>query len=114
MTTLEPGASDAFTHGRVVSPRATAFCASRPAATSTDGFDVFVQLVMAAITTEPWRSSEPIGSVAAGAEATSAAVAAPLAFGLISDGSAASNDFLASNRRTRSCGRLGPATDGST
>ena len=31
----------------------TAFFASRPAATITDGFDVFVQLVIAAITTEP-------------------------------------------------------------
>ena len=33
--------------------RATAFRATRPAATMTEGFDVLVQLVMAAITTEP-------------------------------------------------------------
>ena len=53
MTTFDPGARLAFTHGLVVSPRSTAFFASRPAATITDGFDVFVQLVIAAITTEP-------------------------------------------------------------
>ena len=37
----------------VASPFSTAFLASRPAATITDGFEVLVQLVMAAITTEP-------------------------------------------------------------
>ncbi len=42
-----------MTHGLVVSPRSTAFLASRPAATMTDGFDVLVQLVIAAMTTEP-------------------------------------------------------------
>ncbi len=35
------------------SPFSTAFLASRPAATITDGFEVLVQLVIAAITTEP-------------------------------------------------------------
>ena len=53
MTTCEPGASEVLTHGFDVRPFATAFFASRPAASSTDGFDVFVQLVIAAITTEP-------------------------------------------------------------
>ena len=38
------------------SPRSTAFLASRPAAIITLGFDVFVQLVIAAITTEPCSS----------------------------------------------------------
>ncbi len=57
MTTFEPGASDVFTHGFVASPASTAFFASRPAATSTDGFDVLVQLVIAAITTEPFFTS---------------------------------------------------------
>jgi hypothetical protein len=42
-----------LTHGFEVRPFAIAFCARRPAAMSTDGFDVFVQLVIAAITTEP-------------------------------------------------------------
>ena len=53
MTTIEPGASEVFTHGGTVSPFSTAFLASNPAATSTDGFEVLVQLVMAAITTLP-------------------------------------------------------------
>ena len=53
MTTFEPGARLALTQGLVRSPRSTAFLASRPAATITDGFDVLVQLVIAAITTEP-------------------------------------------------------------
>jgi hypothetical protein len=44
---------DVLTHGLEVSPRSTAFFASRPAATMTLGFDVLVQLVIAAITTAP-------------------------------------------------------------
>ena len=51
MTTRDPGASEVFTHGLDRSPRATAFWASSPAASITCGFEVFVQLVMAAITT---------------------------------------------------------------
>ena len=58
MTTREPGASDVFTQGLVESPRSTAFLASRPAATITCGFDVLVQLVMAAMVTWPWSSSK--------------------------------------------------------
>ena len=53
MTTLEPGASVVFTHGLRFRPASTAFLASSAAPTITDGFDVFVQEVMAAITTEP-------------------------------------------------------------
>jgi hypothetical protein len=53
MTTLEPGASDVLTHGLRVRPCSAAFFASSPAATMTDGFDVLVQLVMAAMTTSP-------------------------------------------------------------
>ena len=54
MTTCEPGASEVFTHGFGFSPFACALRATRPAATSTDGFDVLVQEVIAAITTSPW------------------------------------------------------------
>ena len=43
-----------MTVGGTVIPRSTAFLASRPAATITPGLLVFVQLVMAAITTSPW------------------------------------------------------------
>ena len=65
MTTCEPGASDVFTHGFTERPRSTAFFASKPAATITDGFDVLVQLVMAAMTTEPCAIAPSL----AGAEA---------------------------------------------
>src|SRR6266498_6142842 len=58
MTTLEPGASEVLTQGLAPSPRSTAFLASRPAATITDGLEVLVQLVMAAITTCPWSRSK--------------------------------------------------------
>ena len=57
MTTREPGASEALTSGFTVRPRSTAFLASNPAASITLGLDVFVQLVMAAISTEPLRIS---------------------------------------------------------
>src|SRR5256885_3941965 len=53
VTTREPGAKVVFTCGFTVRPRSIAFFARRPAAIITDGFDVFVQLVMAAMTTEP-------------------------------------------------------------
>ena len=53
-TTCEPGASEVFTHGFAFRPFATAFLASRPAATITLGFEVLVQEVIAAITTSPW------------------------------------------------------------
>jgi hypothetical protein len=51
MTTLDPGASDVLTHGLTCRPRSTARLASRPAPSMTDGFEVFVHDVMAAMTT---------------------------------------------------------------
>ena len=57
VTTREPGAMDVLTQGCDLRPRSTAFLARRPAPIITDGFEVLVQLVMAAITTEPSRSS---------------------------------------------------------
>src|SRR3954466_14721306 len=57
MTTFDPGASDVLTHGLLARPRSTAFLASRPAPTITNGFDVFVHDVIAATTTAPWSSS---------------------------------------------------------
>ena len=80
VTTFEPGARLDFTHGRRSRPRSTAFFARRPAATITNGFDVFVHEVIAAITTEPWSSrttwpssSHSIPAVRSGATATGAA-----------------------------------------
>ena len=42
-----------MTVGETRRPRSTARLASKPAATMTEGFEVLVQLVMAAIATEP-------------------------------------------------------------
>ncbi len=50
---MEPGASDDFTHGLRVRPRALALRASRPAAITLRGLLVLVQLVMAAMITAP-------------------------------------------------------------
>ena len=57
MTTLEPGASEVLTQGWTVMPRLRALRATRPAASITAGFEVFVQDVIAAITTAPSLSS---------------------------------------------------------
>ena len=62
MTTLEPGASVVLTHGLRCRPFSTAFLASRAAPIITDGFDVFVHEVIAAIATAPWSSSNFVPS----------------------------------------------------
>ena len=59
MTTREPGARLVLTCEADVRPRATALRASRPAATMTEGFDVFVHEVIAAITTSPSCTALP-------------------------------------------------------
>src|SRR5262249_7895999 len=51
-----PGARLVFTWGGTLRPFSTAFLAKRPAAIITLGLLVFVQLVMAAITTSPCLS----------------------------------------------------------
>src|SRR3954462_3574896 len=68
VTTFDPGARLVFTHGFRVSPRSNAFFATRPAPIITLGLEVFVQLVIAAMTTEPCSSA----AVATGASATAA------------------------------------------
>ena len=67
MTTCDPGASEVFTHGAARRPRATALRASNPAASITEGFDVLVHEVMAAITIAPWPGSGIAGSARADA-----------------------------------------------
>jgi hypothetical protein len=57
VTTREPGARLVLTQGFEVSPRLRALRASRPAPISTAGFDVLVQLVIAAINTAPSATS---------------------------------------------------------
>jgi hypothetical protein len=54
-----------LTHGRATSPISTARFARSPAAIITDGFDVFVHDVIAAITTDPSRSVIPSASTSA-------------------------------------------------
>src|SRR5918998_1113676 len=58
MTTLDPGAREVLTHGWEVRPRSTALRARSPAASITDGLEVLVQEVMAAMTTWPWSRSK--------------------------------------------------------
>src|SRR6185312_7842822 len=100
----------------------------------TDGFEVLVQLVMAAMTTSPCvrlRASTclcaagDVGSSCPAAAPPSASMRAswrasgdaPLLFalvlGTINDGNASANDFFTCPSGTRSCGRFGPATLGS-
>src|SRR5688572_14464803 len=127
VTTCEPGARLVLTHGLVVSPRSFALRASNPAAIITDGFDVFVQLVIAAITTEPcvignvprsvvtarvlaqWPGAAPPSLAHASIAAASAPARVPS-----SAPTALRHDRFESDSGTRSCGRLGPASDGTT
>src|SRR3954464_15191044 len=103
MTTFEPGARDVLTHGLDFRPRSIAFFASRPAAIITDGFDVLVQLVMAARTTEPCRSSVAVPSMVNG----TAAVGSAAVFDVLSSASRPlPNACFDSLRLTRSCGRF--------
>src|ERR1700730_6059545 len=57
-TTWLPGASEVLTHGFTPMPLATALRASNPAPISTFGLEVFVQEVIAAITTSPCPRSK--------------------------------------------------------
>ena len=105
-TTWLPGASEVFTQGFGFSPRATAFFASNPAATITLGFDVLVQDVIAAITTSPWPMS---------CLRPSTGKRLPCSLPLLNSLSIApAKPFFTSFSSTRSCGRFGPASEGST
>ena len=99
MTTRLPGASDVLTHGLALMPRSTAALATRPAATSTEGFEVLVHEVMAATVTAPSRrcSAKPVPNTSLGSR-PNAVRKAP----------------RAPDKETRSWGRLGPAKLGST
>src|SRR5215468_7747396 len=105
-TTCEPGASEVLTHGLTVRPLAVALRASRPAPIITLGFDVLVHEVIAAITTSPCPRSWPRLSIG-----TRLLISPPLPNSLsIED----VKPCLTSLRAMRSCGRFGPASDGST
>ena len=114
MTTRDPGARLVFTHGWTVSPRATAFRAKSPAATITLGLLGLVQLVIAAITTAPWWIVElwPFSvTVPVFARAAASSAKPRFAVGAVSD---SANVFLTAPSTTRSCGRFGPARQGTT
>ena len=120
---------EVFTHGLAVRPFSTALRASRPAASITDGFDVLVQLVTDAIATAPWKSSNSLpfesttwcrawpsalyaGASDAGNDSSSAS-STPASSGTYA-GRSRSNCCLARDSSIRSCGRFGPAIDGTT
>src|SRR3569623_232487 len=144
VTTFEPGARLVFTQGFTCKPRRTALRASSPAAISTDGLEVLVQLVMAALTTEPWQRlyESPLGwrtgthlpNTSMPLSGCSSAYSGAISMGwppsanqrVISSlprravspsycfTSACRNDLRTSVNVTRSCGRAGPARLGST
>ena len=90
-------------------PCSTAFFATRPAPIITLGFEVLVQLVMAAITTEPCSSCVSV------ATAAPPPAAATFFTPFCRSGSAAGKRRLgAASAATRSCGRRGPARLGTT
>src|SRR5262245_33349341 len=131
-TTCEPGASDVFTQGLTVSPLATAFLANRPAPILTLGFDVLVQDVIAAMTTSPWprscgrpstwkrfegpafEKSLSSGAVAIEGCSSNTSLPPPSPPLLNSLTIAFAKPVLTSLSAMRSCGRLGPASEGST
>src|SRR3984957_3268447 len=82
MTTLEPGARVVLTQGLRSSPASTALRATRAAPIMTDGLEVLVHEVMAAMTTEPWSTCVWVPSsrvTETGLEARRAGAAAPAA-----------------------------------
>src|SRR3546814_10367838 len=96
-----PGASEVLTHGLGLSPLARALRATRPAAISTLGFEVLVQLVIAAMTTSP----SPISWLS---PSTATRVGRCLSQTLERSPLNTSSTLL---RLMRSCGRLGPASE---
>ena len=66
---MEPGAKDVFTQGLALSPLATAFLASNPAAIITDGLEVLVHEVIDAILTCPLSIEKSFPETFAGLEA---------------------------------------------
>ena len=59
---MEPGASVVFTQGLDCRPFSTAFFANSAAPIITDGLEVLVHEVMAAMVTAPWSRSNSVPS----------------------------------------------------
>src|SRR5689334_14887390 len=105
VTARDPGASEVLTQGCDFRPSARALRASRPAPISTDGLEVLVHEVMAAMTTAPSFSSKLL--------APSLTLAGPADGRIFCSASKALRKLaFTSGSSTRSCGRLGPASDG--
>src|SRR5207237_10140402 len=101
VATFEPGARLVLTHGFRVSPRSTARLASSPAPIMTLGFDVFVQLVIAATTTLPCSSPTVVACARA---VPPAPPDAGFLMPFCKSGSAVANEAFARFNGTRSCG----------
>ena len=119
-----------MTQGLDARPASTAFLARRPAPIRTEGLEVLVHEVMAAMTTEPWSSPSATRSVPEWPRGFPAHGWSPPSSSHV-DWSVPSAAFLAmhqgwsvpisswnsspiSSRRMLSWGRLGPASVGST
>ena len=94
-----------------VRPRSTAFFASSPAASSTLGFDVLVQEVIAAISTSPEPMSMP-SLVLKRLPRSSLFLEKPFSAPGLENSSV--NCVFTLPISMRSCGRLGPASEGAT
>ena len=125
VTTFEPGARLVFTHGFRVRPRSNAFFATRPAPIMTLGFDVLVQLVIAAMhdrtvlevrVATAGRRRRPSDAPPAVADTCDEPPASAPFFDedAIIELSPAWKPLFACFSDTRSCGRFGPARHGST
>ena len=104
-----------MTEGFTVRPFAFAFFASRPAASMTLGLEVFVQLVIAAMSTEPsvmvsLTSALLFTTTSAGLK--DSALPKPPAF--TSAPRRSRNFVFKAGTSMRSCGRFGPDTQGTT
>ena len=103
MTTLDPGARVVFTQGLDFNPFSTAFFASNAAPIITEGFDVFVQDVIDAITTSPFFT-----------RVDPALTSSLRVLSLKYEGRIFSKAVFESLSAIRSCGLFGPEIDGTT
>ena len=94
-----------FTHGFDLNPFSTAFLASRAAPIITDGFEVFVHEVIEAITTSPLLTEVALPF-------TFTSILLLLVLSEKYEGEIFSYAVLASTNAIRSCGRFGPAIEG--
>ena len=110
MTTREPGASEVLTLGLTLRPNSTAFLATRPAAISTLGLEVLVQEVMAAIRISPFCRVRSLPSISYSSVKVSEFLLKPSSDEDLENSS--SKVDLTSVSLIKSCGRFGPATEG--